>query len=60
VPTSVDIVGLDLTNKYKVIAKRYVNREQIAILPKPAHFHKLKDKEVCKNSEVAAKSVLSF
>jgi hypothetical protein len=60
VPTTVYTVGLDLTNKYEVVAKRCINREQSAILPKLTHFRKLNDRDICKNSEVAAKSVLSF
>ena len=60
VPTSVHIGGLDLTIIYILDPKRYANKEQITILPKLAHFHKLKDKEVCQNLEVETKSVLSF
>lgn len=60
IPTSEYVVGLDLTIIYKLDPQRCVNREQNTILPKLAQCHKLKDKEICKNSEVEAKSFLSF
>ena len=60
IPTSGYIVGLDLTIIYKLDPQRCVNWEQNTILQKWAHCHKLKDKEIGKNSEVEVKSFLSL